>query len=95
MHPSGRNLACSIVALFFQIVFPLNLSECDCFTGILISHYLIAGITLKIRSQHWSKIWNGTFRIETCNSYIRFFSQNHQDSFCNFKLIHQEGKKLN
>ena len=66
MHPSGRNLACFIYSGFvFPFFFPLNLSQCDCFTGILISHYLIASITLKIRSQHWSKICNFLWKMET------------------------------
>ena len=59
-------------SIFF---FYLNLPECDSCTGILISHYLIASIFLKIRSQNWSKVCNFSCNIGTCNTYVRLFSQ--------------------
>ena len=59
-------------SIFF---FYLNLPECDCCTGILISHYLIASIFLKIRSQNCSKVCNFSCNIGTCNTYVRLFSQ--------------------
>ena len=75
-------------SIFF--FFYLNLSECDCCTAILISHYLIASIFLKIRSQNWSKVCNFSCNIGTCNTYVRLFSQRF---FLQF-LIHQDGKNL-
>ena len=77
MHPSGRNLGCLIYSgfVFPFFFFYLNLPECDCCTGILISHYLIASIFLKIRSQNCSKVSNFSCNIGTCNTYVRLFSQ--------------------